>query len=128
MCGKTHQIAKFNSNAMIIDRYHYFIKTLIMFVSSRSQLSSVLNWSQSSGEEVVDGLSVVVEFPISSYDVIFQCFADVEEYDDFGDDTKYDGEVGADDDDINDIADADCEAPLHDGRSACSPNAGPQLS
>ena len=49
-----------------------------MFDSSSSQLWSVLNWSQSSGEEVVDGLSVVVEFPISSF------FDHVEEYDDCG--------------------------------------------
>ena len=49
-----------------------------MFDSSSSQLWSVLNWSQSSGEEVVDGLSVEVEFPISSF------FDHVEEYDDCG--------------------------------------------
>ena len=98
-----------------------------MFDSSSSQLSSVLNWSQSSGEAVVDGLSVVVEFPISSCnDFKFMTMTMMIG----GGVTKYDNEDGADDDDINDIGgnnyDDDYQAPLHDGRSACSPNAGPQ--
>lgn len=44
--------------------------------------------------------------------------------DDCGGDTKYDDE----DDDINIIGGNanDCKAPLHDGRSVCSPNADPQ--
>merc|ERR550517_441455 len=70
LSGTGYQVKKLHSELPTQISWHSptsrLCRSLIMFDSSSSQLWSVLNRSQSSGETVVDGLSVVVEFPISS--------------------------------------------------------------